>query len=246
MSIYLHKILPIVVSPLFIIFFILFYGIIFKSRKIIILGFCFLIFLSLPIISNNINNYLQKDYQPEEISNIIEADAIVVLSGMVSVIKTDKKFKYEFGGAVDRILSGMDLFKNKKAPILILTRGKLPWNYGVPEGEFLRDFAIKFGIPKESILLTENVKNTDEEAKSVKRILNIDNAKVILVTSAFHMPRAQKVFEAANLKVIPFAVDFHASKKITFIDFIPSASGLSGTSSSVREMIGRLYYSLKY
>jgi uncharacterized SAM-binding protein YcdF (DUF218 family) len=60
------------------------------------------------------------------------------------------------------------------------------------------------------------------------------------------MPRAQKVFEAIDIKVIPFAVDFQSSKKITFIDFIPSASGLSGTSNFIREMLGRLYYSLKY
>ena len=246
MNIYLHKFLPLIVSPLFLIFFIFFCGIIFKSRKIIIVGIVTLIFFSLPIISKKLNIYLQKDYSLQDISNINEADAIVVLSGIVSAIKTGDKFKYEFGGGVDRILSGMDLFKNNKAPLLILTRGKLPWQHGIPEGEYLKDFAIKFGIPKESILLTDNVQNTDEEAKSVKRILNTEDTEVILVTSAFHMPRAQKVFEAANIKVIPFAVDFQSSKKITFIDFIPSASALSGTSNFVREMIGRFYYSLKY
>ena len=246
MNIYIHKILPLIVSPLFLVFFLLLCGVIFKSRKIIILGSTTLILFSLPIISQNLNFYLQKDYSPKDISNINEADAIVVLSGMVSVVKNGEKFKYEFGGSVDRIISGIDLFKKRKAPILILTRGKLPWQYGVPEGEFLREFAIKFGIPKESILLTDNVKNTDEEAKSVKKKLNNEDAKVILVTSAFHMPRAQKVFEAANVNVIPFPVDFQSLKKITFIDFIPSASGLSGTSNFIREMSGRLYYSLKY
>ena len=46
------------------------------------------------------------------------------------------------------------------------------------------------------------------------KVLNIENAKVILVTSAFHMRRAQRIFEAADIKVIPFAVDFQNSKKI--------------------------------
>ncbi len=246
MSIYLHKIFPLIISPLFLIFFLLLCGAIFKSRKIIIACFASLFIFSLPIISNSLNLYLQKDYSPKHIATINQADAIVVLSGMVSIVKTGEKLKYEFGGAVDRILSGMDLFKQNKAPILILTRGKLPWQYGIPEGEFLRDFAIKFGVPKENILLTENVKNTDEEAKSVKKVLNIENAKVILVTSAFHMRRAQRIFEAADIKVIPFAVDFQNSKKITFIDFIPSASALSGTSNFIREIMGRTYYYLKY
>ena len=244
--IYLHKILPLIFSPLFFIMGLIIWGSIIGSKKISIIGIVILIFCSLPIISNKTTVYLQKDYSLQETSSINKADAIVVLSGMVSAIKTGNKFKYEFGGGVDRILSGMDLFKDNKAPLLILTRGKLPWQLGIPEGEYLREFAIKFGIPEKSILLTDNVQNTDEEAKSVKRLLKKNDTEIILVTSAFHMPRAKKIFEAANIKVIPFAVDFSSSRKITLMDFIPSASGLYVTSNFVKRMIGRAYYSLKY
>ena len=244
--IYLHKILPLIFSPLFFIMGLIIWGSIIGSKKISIIGIVILIFCSLPIISNKTTVYLQKDYSLQETSSINKADAIVVLSGMVSAIKTGNKFKYEFGGGVDRILSGMDLFKDNKAPLLILTRGKLPWQLGIPEGEYLKEFAIKFGIPEKSILLTDNVQNTDEEAKSVKRLLKKNDTEIILVTSAFHMPRAKKIFEAANIKVIPFAVDFSSSRKITLMDFIPSASGLYVTSNFVKRMIGRAYYSLKY
>ena len=244
--IYLHKILPLIFSPLFFIMGLIIWGSIIGSKKISIIGIVILIFCSLPIISNKATVYLQKDYSLQETSSINKADAIVVLSGMVSAIKTGNKFKYEFGGGVDRILSGMDLFKDNKAPLLILTRGKLPWQLGIPEGEYLKEFAIKFGIPEKSILLTDNVQNTDEEAKSVKRLLKKNDTEIILVTSAFHMPRAKKIFEAANIKVIPFAVDFSSSGKITLMDFIPSASGLNVTSNFVKRMIGRAYYSLKY
>ena len=244
--IYLHKILPLIFSPLFFIMGLIIWGSIIGSKKISIIGIVILIFCSLPIISKKTTVYLQKDYSLQETSSINKADAIVVLSGMVSAIKTGDTFKYEFGGGVDRILSGMDLFKDNKAPLLILTRGKLPWQQGMPEGEYLKEFAIKFGIPEKSILLTDNVQNTDEEAKSVKRLLKTNDTEIILVTSAFHMPRAKKIFEAANIKVIPFAVDFSSSGKITLMDFIPSASGLNVTSNFVKRMIGRAYYSLKY
>lgn len=244
--IYLHKILPLIFSPLFFIMGLIIWGSIVGSKKISIIGIVILIFCSLPIISNKANVYLQKDYRLQETSSVNKADAIVVLSGMVSAIKTGNTFKYEFGGGVDRVLSGMDLFKDNKAPLLIFTRGKLPWQLGMPEGEYLKEFAIKFGIPEKSILLTDNAQNTEEEAKAVKRLLNTNTTEVILVTSAFHMPRAQKIFEAANIKIIPFAVDFSVSKKITLMDFIPSASGLSTTSNFVKRMIARAYYSLKY
>ena len=245
--IYLHKILPLIASPLFLIIFLIILGTIFKSKKITLFGVAILIFCSLPIISNRLTTYLEKDYTLQDASAINNADAIVVLSGMIKTIKVNDKLKYEFGGAVDRILSGIDLFKNNKASLLILTKGQLPWSLGMPEGEYLKEFAIKFGVPEESILLTDNVQNTDQEAKSVKKLLNSNDVKVILVTSAFHMPRAKKVFEASNIKVIPYAVDFISShRKLTFMSFIPSAGALSSTSFFVREMIGRLYYNLKY
>ena len=245
--IYLHKILPLIASPLFLVFFLIILGTFLRSKKISLFGLLILFFCSLPIISRNSIAYLEKDYTLQEASTMNEADAIVVLSGMVNPIKTGDAYKYEFGGGVDRILSGMDLFKNDKAPLLILTRGKLPWQLGVPEGEYLKEFAIKFGIPEENILLTDNVQNTDEEAKSVKRLLNTNDTEVILVTSAFHMPRAKKVFEAAGINTIPFPVDFHnKERKLTFIDFIPSAGSFSASSRFVKEIIGRTYYKLKY
>jgi uncharacterized SAM-binding protein YcdF (DUF218 family) len=72
-------------------------------------------------------------------------------------------FVIEWGEAADRIFAGIDLFKLNKAPVLVLTGGKLPWSIGVPEGEYLRDVAIDLGVPKKDILLTENVENTDQE-----------------------------------------------------------------------------------
>ena len=245
--IYLHKVIALIASPLFLIIFLIFLGIIFKSKKISLLGFIVLIFCSLPIISSKLISYLEKDYILQNISNIDKADSIVVLSGMLKTIKFNNKLEYEFNEKVDRILSGIDLFKNNKAPLLILTRGKYPWLVGIPEGEYLKDFAVKFGIPKENILLTDSVQNTHQEAKSVKKLLNSNEVKIILVTSASHMQRAKKIFETSNIKIIPFAVDFiNSHSKLTVMDFIPSAYTFSITSFFVREMIGRLYYNLRY
>ena len=201
----------------------------------------------MPILSQKLIDYLEGNYQLSHASEADTANAIVVLSGMVRTIKTKDSFDYEWGEGADRIFAGIDLFKENKAPFLILTGGKLPWSVGKPEGEYLRDVAIKFGVPKENIILTENVENTDQEATSIKKLFTKNDAKVILVTSAFHMPRAQKVFEAAGIKAIPFPVDFQgAVKKKTFMDYIPSAKSLRDTSFFVREMIGRMYYNIKY
>ena len=245
--IYLHKILPLLISPLSLIIFLLLLGLILRSYRIcfaaiVILGTC-----SLPIFSNKLILYLEKDYKLARPASVEKSNAIVVLSGMLRTIKTNEGFRYEFSEASDRIFSGIELFEEKKSPVIVLTRGKLPWSAGASEGEYLRDLAIKMGVPANSIILTETAQNTDQEAKSVKKIVPKLDHSIILVTSAFHMPRAKKVFEAAGLKVIPFPVDFLSSADdSTIIDFIPSAQGFSKTSFFVREIIGRAYYSLKY
>ena len=245
--IYLHKILPLIFSPLFFCLFLITLGIFLRSKKISLSGVILIIFCSLPVVSNNLIYYLEKDYKLQKPSEINSADAIVVLSGMVNSVKIDQNIHYEFSGSVDRILAGIKLYKSKRSPSLILTRGKVPWSVGIPEGEYLKDFAISFGIPEENILLTSEVQNTDQEAKAVKDILPKRKENIILVTSAFHMPRAIKVFNAAGLKPIPFAVDFRfLAEKVTVMSFLPSAGSFQQTSFFVREMIGRTYYYLKY
>jgi len=245
--IYLHKILPLLISPIMMVIYLLILGIIIKSKKISSAAILILIFFSLPFVSKKLNYYLEIDYKPILASDIKTADAIVVLGGMLRAIKTKNAYKYEFGDAVDRFISGIDLFKNKKANFIVFSRAQLPWSVGMPEGEYLKKIAINYGIPAESIILTESVENTDQEAKAIKKLFPDKNIKIILVTSAYHMNRALNVFNAADLNVIAYPVDFkNNSKNFTLMDLIPSANALSGTSYFVREMISRTYYKVKY
>ena len=115
------------------------------------------------------------------------------------------------------------------------------------EGEYLKNMAIEFGINEDKILLTKNVQNTEQEAKAIKELFPAEDIKLILITSAFHMPRAVKVFEAYDLNIITFPVDFRRKDtKFTILDLIPSASSLAKTSHFIKELIGRFYYTLKY
>jgi uncharacterized SAM-binding protein YcdF (DUF218 family) len=165
---------------------------------------------------------------------------------MIRTIKQNDGIYYEFSDAVDRVFAGIELLKLNKAQKIILTRGKLPWSLGMPEGEFLARFVKSQGVNKNQIILTEAVQNTNDEAIAVSKILP-ENSTIILVTSAFHMPRAETVFENQNLKVIPYAVDFRSvEKKIDVLDFLPQANAFKDSSFYFREIIGRTYYSLRY
>ena len=211
-----------------------------------LIGLIILIVLSLPIVSGQLIKLLEQNYRPTTPNETTRADTVIVLSGMVTLIEKNDGIHYEFSEAVDRIYAGINLLKIGKAQKIILTRGKLPWSAGVPEGEFLAEFIQSQGINPNRILLSEIVQNTNDEAKAISRMLP-KNSEVILVTSAFHMPRAVKVFQNQNLKVIPYAVDFRSSvKEINIIDFLPQASAFKDSNFYFREIIGRAYYSMRY
>ena len=69
--------------------------------------------------------------------------------------------------------------------------------------------------------------NTADEAVAVKKMA-LGN-KIILVTSAFHMPRAQMLFEKEGFEVVPYPVDFKSltTDSLTFMDYLPNAAELS-------------------
>ena len=244
--IYINKILPIIFSPLGLIIVLLLFGILRKKILPSLLALLLLTLLSLPLVSNQLIKSLERNYSVISPNELDTADTVVVLSGMLQTIKQDSMIHYEFSEAVDRIFAGINLLKMGKAQKIILTRGKLPWSKGDSEGDYLAEFVQSQGIDPNRILLTEIVQNTNDEAKAISRMLP-KNSEVILVTSAFHMPRAKKVFQNQNLKIIPYAVDFRSSAKdIDVLDFLPQANAFKDSSFYFREIIGRLYYSLRY
>ena len=244
--IYINKILPIIVSPLGLIIILLFFGVFRKRMLPSMIALILLIILSLPIVSRQLIKFLEQGYTLISPNNVDTADTVIVLSGMIRTIKQNNEIYYEFSDAVDRVFAGIELLKLNKAQKIILTRGKLPWSLGMPEGEFLAQFVKSQGINKNQVILTEVVQNTNDEAIAVSKILP-KNSKIILVTSAFHMPRAKTVFENQNLKVIPYAVDFRlGEKKMDVLDFLPQANAFKDSSFYFREIIGRASYSLRY
>jgi uncharacterized SAM-binding protein YcdF (DUF218 family) len=100
-------------------------------------------------------------------------------------------------------------------------------------------------VPPEAIVVTDRVTNTAEEAAAVAALLAPRGARsVLLVTSAFHVPRARALFERAGLVVHPFPVDFQVGvgRRWSVTDALPAARALWLSEQSLREMLGRVAY----
>ena len=123
----------------------------------------------------------------------------------------------------------------------------MPWDkVKKTEGAVLKEYAISNGIPSEKIFVTKAVENTADEAVAVKEQIS-PSKTIILVTSAYHMYRAKRLFQKQGFIVIPYKVDNKVSgnNQVTFMDFLPSTGNLGLTETGMREVIGRLFYLVK-
>ncbi|HQS36355.1 MAG: hypothetical protein B7Y11_13785 [Sphingobacteriia bacterium 24-36-13] len=241
--IYLNKILPVFVMPIMLIIYLLIYGIWKKKKWPIYTAMIGLYVFSTPIFAKNFFKFIEGTEPRQTTNNVSKAEAIVVLSGMINQVKSTNGVYPEWMDP-DRFFAGIDLFKSGKAPIIIFTRGKMPWDNATnTEGDILRKFALDYGIPDSAIVLTENVENTADESKAVGKIMG-KWKHVILVTSAYHMPRAKQNFESQDFIVQPFKVDYKVDQLngLTLMDFLPDAESFRLLNTGYRELIGRVIY----
>ncbi len=175
------------------------------------------------------------------------ADAIVVLSSGAISKAPGKANVFEWGDP-DRFFAGIKLYQKKKAPKLFFTGGTSPYDQdSINEGTLYKEHAISIGIPLDAIFVTNKVINTAQEALELRRNFNQANSssEILLVTSAFHMKRAKKLFERQNFVVYPFPVDFKTSRISTWqspYQWIPNSSSLKRSSKALRELKGRTIY----
>ena len=246
MTIYLHKILPLLISPLLLFLaLVLAYSIRLRIHRLTLVTIA-IATLSMPVTANWLWHHLEACYTPALPEHAQSSDAIIVLSGIVETIKTDQGFVLQWGSP-GRFFAGIDLFKVSKAPFIVFTGGKLPWDVGpLNEGEYLRKKAVELGVPMDHVLVTREVQNTQQEAEAVRALLGDEIKTITLVTSAFHMNRASKLFAREGFDLRPFAVDFKASRSdLTVFSLIPSTEALHDTFKALRESLGRIYYSMR-
>jgi len=246
--IYLHKLLPLVVSPLGLILSLLILSIFLRRMWLTLLAILVLLISSLPLTANLIWADLREDYPYRSVNSLPISDVVVVLSGYMGWINTSEIQQVPTWGRPNRFFAGVDIIKAGKANSIIFTQERFPWA-DIPSGGVVsRNKALELGVPESQIHLSGFVSNTQDEAKAIKKLIDDKSyKKVILVTSSFHMPRAKAIFEAHGISVIPYATD-NASHKVNLnaFSFIPSADGFRSTSNGIREYIGRFYYWLKY
>src|SRR5918995_7057002 len=168
--IYLHKLLPIFLLPLGATLVAVLVGLITGRKSIAWIGIAILWLSSLPLVSSRFIRMVEGGAVRQAIAEAPTADAIVVLSGGMSVAPGTSKTN-EWGDP-DRFFAGIDLLQGGKAPVIVFTGGWVPWAHGPLEGQVLREWALKMGVAEKRIVTTGAVLTTAEEAAAVRATLD--------------------------------------------------------------------------
>jgi uncharacterized SAM-binding protein YcdF (DUF218 family) len=149
--------------------------------------------------------------------------------------------------SMERLRYGARLAKQTKLPILVT--GGAPDK--ASKQELSEAFVMKLVLEKELGLspqwFEEQSNTTQENTKLTARILKNEGIKTIyLVTHFWHTPRAQAIFEKEGLIVIPAPMGFYQKTAFTPLDFYPSSEGFQRTRWIWHEILGNLWYRVKF
>jgi uncharacterized SAM-binding protein YcdF (DUF218 family) len=139
----------------------------------------------------------------------------------------------------------MRLYRAGKASRIIISGGNVFSQKGLDsEAAYTAVLLEELGIPKSVITVEGISRNTRENAVETARLLRSQGlGPVLLVTNAFHMPRAVAVFRSAGVEVIPSPSSISAQlAQPEILDWIPTMSGLDTLKSVLHEKMGILVY----
>jgi asparagine synthase (glutamine-hydrolysing) len=249
----LSKVLPLLVLPLGLVLLLLLWGASRGSRWPGLTALALLWVFATPLTAEGLWRWLERPYQRRSAAAVLRQarPAAVVVLGTGRHPAPGPTRASEWIDA-DRFFAGIEAFgqlqRQGDPARLIFTGGWWPTQPDLPpEGDVLRQRAIAIGVPAAAVVTTPRVRNTADEAQAIAAMLP-PRSTVLLVTSAFHMPRARRLFERQGLTVLPFAVDFQATGAWAGhplrdpLRYLPTADGLASSSRALREAIGRSIY----
>lgn len=139
-----------------------------------------------------------------------------------------------------RLLEGVRLWRQRPALPLVVTGA----SRDVTQPPVARGYARAaqtLGVPDERLRVLDTPTDTGREARAVSEALG-EGARVVVVTSASHMPRAMRHFRRAGLAPIAAPTHYLAGRNAAqgLAHWVPSATHLRKTERAVYEVLGQL------
>jgi uncharacterized SAM-binding protein YcdF (DUF218 family) len=261
MFVFLSKFLPQFVYPLGLGILLLAAGLLLSRKPRLRTGLLVAALVVLLVGSNRWVSYglarsLEWQYLP--LAEVPQADVIVVLGGGTESAQYPRPMA-EVNSAGDRVLYAAKLYKEGKAPVILLSGGNITWLGGrtsTPAQEMAELMAL-LDIPPEALWLQDASENTRDDAElSVQMLKERGVKRVLLVTSAIHMPRSMALFRHLGVEAVPAPTDYTITQAgidnlasldlpALLVNVLPNSSSLGLTTNAMKEYIGLLVYRLR-
>ena len=227
------------------------------GRLLIALGLGSGLALSTPIISERLMAWVEAPYAmldppPLRLPTERQArwsdkpdeapQAIVLLAGGSTADDAASRAPNRLSASsLERVLHAHRLARLTRLPVLI--SGGVTLGGGDPEAELMRRVLEgDLGTPVKWVEATS--RDTGESARAAAAMLQPAGVRrILLVTHAYHMLRAEGAYTAAGLRVVPAPHSFlGGAGRFSWLKLVPSEAALSTSRLAVREIIGRLWY----
>lgn len=203
-----------------------------------------LIFFTNPWIINSILR--QYETKPIVFTAPQKFSTGILLGGLISYNRMDDAGY--FNGAADRFIQTALLYKKGIIDHIIIAAGNgYMTNNNFREGNYIKERLLELGIPTTAIYTDINSRNTLENAKYAKQIIDSVHlpGPYLLISSAMHLPRARLAFNKAGISVSLYPCDF-SSRNVgnNFIEdyLLPSARALDKWDNFIKEIAGIIIY----
>jgi uncharacterized SAM-binding protein YcdF (DUF218 family) len=214
-----------------------------------IIAFCiiFIALAGLSPLSYLLMLSLEQQYSKPQLETSEPPDGIIVLGGMIDTAASEARNEITLNNGAERLTEAARLAHRFPDARIMITGGVGAIIYrGSDEATFAQRFLTDLGIASGRILIEKQSRNTWQNAVHSREIIQPKQGeRWLLITSAFHMPRAAGVFRAAGFAVIPWPVDYRTrgDQDIWRIPTRPSEAW-SNVDIAVKEWIGYAAYAL--
>jgi uncharacterized SAM-binding protein YcdF (DUF218 family) len=216
-----------------------------KRKRLFLISILMLLVFSNTWLSNVIQYPLHASPMPMQANE--HYDVGIVLGGMTSYDRVNKEGHFNMSS--DRFIQVALLYKKGHIKKIIASGGQngMFSEDGFREADFIAKNLIDLGIPASDIIIENKSRNTIENAAFSKKLIDQHGGlktKAVLITSAFHIPRATSTFEQAGIPVRPYPCAFSILPSATRFgpaSLLPSSGTLDGWGGIIREMLGRVY-----
>lgn len=241
----LSKIIGALLKPLFWVIMLMIYGLRKPQylRKVTWISFIIVYFFGNSFIANKVMTAYEAPMQYLQQTDTF--DYAVVLGGFSR--NRLKNGRLEFNESGDRLIAALDFLRTGKVKKIIISGGDGSlYKTGIDEADEVSKYLNSVGYADSNIIIEPNSKNTYQNAVNTAKLLP-KNAKVMLITSAFHMPRSVKCFEKQKVKFKAFPVDYLMDGSTPYSPsgmLIPNGAAMNKWEMLIKEWVGLLAYKL--